>query len=492
MAYRAVEEVVGAIEPAFVPLEVRAGRVSSTVLLDLVRAGDVAIILLASLIAGTAYLGWFWQPEAPAAASYTVMTLVGGALASLLLAQLGVYRVERLRLRGFQVFRSLSGWTITIVVLIVAAFLFKISESFSRGWLLLWWSCGGLGLFGFRLAVRPLADSMIMRGRLSETVAVVGTPRSAAKVLERLDFGVGAGSAFLGCYTDSHDGSAAEGAPFVGTLDDLVSLAQQRPIDKVIISLPMDDVSRIEAVVRRLRTFPCDVMVGLHQLDRLNPTDVRMIGGVPAARVSRKPLEDWQVVWKGVEDKVVAGTVLLVFWPVLLLCALAIRLESPGPVIFSQRRFGFNNKPVTIYKLRTMYAEMGDPAGGQQTIRNDPRVTRVGRVLRRTNLDELPQFINVLQGRLSVVGPRPHALTMRAADRLYHEAVAEYADRHKVRPGVTGWAQVNGLRGETDTIEKARRRVEYDLYYIDNWSLVFDLKILLLTLLRGFRDPNAY
>ena len=139
-----------------------------------------------------------------------------------------------------------------------------------------------------------------------------------------------------------------------------------------------------------------------------------------------------------------------------------------------------------------MFQNLGDPTGAKQTVRNDPRITRVGKFLRRTNLDELPQFINVLQGRLSVVGPRPHALTMRAADKLYHEAVDDYAVRHRVKPGITGWAQVNGLRGETDTMDKATNRVTYDLYYIDNWSILLDAKIILLTILRGFNDPHAY
>ncbi len=204
------------------------------------------------------------------------------------------------------------------------------------------------------------------------------------------------------------------------------------------------------------------------------------------------PLKDWNVIWKKVEDIVVASLVLLLAAPLMLMIAALIKLESRGPVFFSQARFGFNNHPVNIYKFRTMYAHMADPTGSKQTTKNDVRVTRIGRILRQMNLDELPQFINVLQGRLSVVGPRPHALAMRTGDKLYHEAVAEYAVRHKVKPGITGWAQVNGLRGETDTMDKAISRIEHDLYYIDHWSLWLDLKIVFLTLLRGFNDPNAY
>ena len=172
--------------------------------------------------------------------------------------------------------------------------------------------------------------------------------------------------------------------------------------------------------------------------------------------------------------------------------ALAIKLDSPGPVLFTQSRFGFNNKLIEVYKFRSMRHDMADRTGARQTVKNDPRVTRVGAFLRQSSLDELPQFINVLQRRLSIVGPRPHPMGMKAAYKLYHEAVDDYAVRHRVKPGITGWAQVNGLRGETDTMEKAKSRIAHDLYYIDNWSLMFDLKIVFLTVLRGFRDPNAY
>jgi exopolysaccharide biosynthesis polyprenyl glycosylphosphotransferase len=178
--------------------------------------------------------------------------------------------------------------------------------------------------------------------------------------------------------------------------------------------------------------------------------------------------------------------------PVLLLIAAAIKLDSPGPALFKQRRYGFNHRLIGVWKFRTMHVEYQDEDAVQLTTRNDPRVTRVGAFLRRTSLDELPQLFNVLAGEMSLVGPRPHALQAKAAGKLYEEAVAQYAARHKVKPGITGWAQVNGWRGETDTEEKIRRRIDHDLYYINNWSLLFDFKILVLTVPAVILGRNSY
>jgi len=208
--------------------------------------------------------------------------------------------------------------------------------------------------------------------------------------------------------------------------------------------------------------------------------------------VADKPIQDWDSLVKAVFDKVAAGLLLVVLAPVMLLAALAIKLDSRGPVLFRQKRLGFNNDLIEIYKFRSMYVEQTDGNADKLVTRHDPRVTRIGRFLRRTSLDELPQLFNVLGGSLSLVGPRPHALQAKAANRLYHEVVDGYFARHKVKPGITGWAQVNGWRGETDTPEKITKRVEHDLYYIENWSLLLDLYILLKTPVALVRSENAY
>jgi len=205
-----------------------------------------------------------------------------------------------------------------------------------------------------------------------------------------------------------------------------------------------------------------------------------------------RPLKHWSGVAKWVEDKILGLVLLALGSPMMALIALAIRLDSKGPALFIQERFGFNNNAIRVFKFRTMDQGEADTSGAKRTVPDDPRVTRVGRFLRRWSIDELPQLLNVVLGDMSLVGPRPHVMAMKAGDRLYHEAVGEYFLRHRVKPGMTGWAQVHGMRGEIDTPQRARERVDYDLWYIDNWSIWLDLKVLFMTLIVVLRRQNAY
>jgi exopolysaccharide biosynthesis polyprenyl glycosylphosphotransferase len=205
-----------------------------------------------------------------------------------------------------------------------------------------------------------------------------------------------------------------------------------------------------------------------------------------------KPIADWGTVAKWLFDKTLGILALAMFAPVMVAIAVAIKLDSRGPVLFRQKRYGFNNELIEICKFRSMYTDRCDANADRLVTKADDRVTRVGRFLRKTSLDELPQLLNVIKGELSLVGPRPHALSAKAADRLYGEVVAGYFARHKVKPGITGWAQINGWRGETDTPEKIQRRVDHDIYYIENWSVLLDLYILLCTPLSLLRAENAY
>jgi exopolysaccharide biosynthesis polyprenyl glycosylphosphotransferase len=209
--------------------------------------------------------------------------------------------------------------------------------------------------------------------------------------------------------------------------------------------------------------------------------------------VADRPITDWDYVMKWLFDKIVGGLALLLLSPLMLLIAIAIKVDSRGPVLFRQKRYGFNNDLIEIYKFRSMYVDQADATASQLVTKGDPRVTRVGRFIRKASLDELPQLFNVVfRGNLSLVGPRPHAIHAKAEARLYDEAVDGYFARHRVKPGVTGWAQINGWRGETDTHEKIQRRVESDLYYIDNWSVLFDLYIIAMTPLALLSRKNAY
>jgi exopolysaccharide biosynthesis polyprenyl glycosylphosphotransferase len=206
-----------------------------------------------------------------------------------------------------------------------------------------------------------------------------------------------------------------------------------------------------------------------------------------------RPISDWTLVFKWLFDKIVAVVALIVFSPIMLATAIAIKLDSPGPVFFKQKRHGFNNELIEVFKFRSMRTDMADASASKLVTKGDPRVTRVGRIIRKTSIDELPQFFNVLTGQLSVVGPRPHALQAKADNMLYYEAVEGYFARHKVKPGITGWAQIHGWRGETDTVDKIMGRVEHDLYYIEHWSILLDLYIVVMTPFTLFsKSENAY
>jgi Undecaprenyl-phosphate glucose phosphotransferase len=257
--------------------------------------------------------------------------------------------------------------------------------------------------------------------------------------------------------------------------------------------MPLSADRRIHQIVSQLRALDVDVSVLGDALGFTLPqSPVSYPAGVPAFDLMKRPIAGWFSVAKRAMDVVVSLAALAALAPVLAAIAVAIKLDDPGTALFRQKRLGFSGKTFHIYKFRTMRSEATDADAQVLVSRGDSRVTRVGGFLRRTSLDELPQLWNVLTGDMSLVGPRPHALKAKAADRLYDEVVAEYAVRHRVKPGITGWAQVNGWRGETDTVEKIEKRVEHDLYYIDNWSLAFDLRILAMTTVCGFYGRNAF
>ncbi|HCO53565.1 MAG TPA: undecaprenyl-phosphate glucose phosphotransferase, partial [Pelagibacterium sp.] len=265
-------------------------------------------------------------------------------------------------------------------------------------------------------------------------------------------------------------------------------------IDLVIVSMPLSAESRLLEMLRQLWVLPVDIRLSAH-MSKLRFTDktYSYVGDLPVFEMADRPISDWNLVFKWVFDKLVAVFALIALSPVMLATAIAVKATSKGPILFKQDRHGFNNKLIAVYKFRSMYTDMSDARAARLVTRDDPRVTPVGRFIRRTSIDELPQLFNVLKGELSIVGPRPHALEAKAANRLYHDAVDGYFARHKVKPGITGWAQINGWRGETDTVEKLMARVDHDLYYIENWSILLDLYILVMTPVSLFtKSENAF
>ena len=277
-------------------------------------------------------------------------------------------------------------------------------------------------------------------------------------------------------------------------MNDIVEFARKTRVDLVIFSLPIAAEGRILHMLKKLWVLPVDIRLSAHSNKlRFRPRSYSYIGNVPVIDVFDRPIADWDVVMKWLFDKTVGTLALICAAPVMLAIALAVKLDSKGPIFFKQRRYGFNNELIEIYKFRSLYNEHADADAKKQVSKDDHRVTRVGRFIRKTSLDELPQLINVVFfGNLSLVGPRPHAINAKAAEHLYDEAVDGYFARHRVKPGITGWAQIHGWRGETDSQEKIQRRVEHDLFYIENWSLLLDIAILLRTPLAVFHMNNAY
>jgi len=279
----------------------------------------------------------------------------------------------------------------------------------------------------------------------------------------------------------------------IGDLSRLCELARQGEIDQVLISGAKFSRQRLEQIVERLSEVCVDVSLIPSKAIELAPNyRVNLLGSVPVLTLWQRPFRDISQIVKRAEDIVLSALAIIVLSPVLLVTVLLIRLTSPGPAFFVQPRIGFNNETIRVFKFRTMYTNMADVGARRTTTRDDPRVTPVGRFLRRFSIDELPQLLNVLQGSMSLVGPRPHGTEMMVGDRFYHEAVRGYAGRHRVKPGITGYAQVMGLRGEVRTIERAKRRVELDKHYVDNWSFWLDMWILFATVRAVLFDRDAY
>ena len=338
---------------------------------------------------------------------------------------------------------------------------------------------------------------MTHSGRLDRRTVVVGGGIAGETLLDELSRQKNTDLKICGVFDDRADDRSPDfvaGFPKLGNVDDLVALARHTRIDLIIFTLPITAEQRLLQMLRKLWVLPIDIRLAAHTNKlKFRPRSYSYIGSVPVLDVFDKPIADWDVVLKTIFDRVVGAAALLVLSPVFLATAIAVKLDSPGPVFFRQKRYGFNNEKIEIYKFRSMYSDQLDHQAARQVTRDDSRVTRVGRFIRRTSIDELPQLWNAgSNGNLSRVGPRPHAVHAHAANRQYDDVVDGYFARHRVRPGITGWAQINGWRGETDTPVKIQRRVEHDLAYIENWSLFFDLYILLITPFALIRNDNAY
>jgi Undecaprenyl-phosphate glucose phosphotransferase len=409
-----------------------------------------------------------------------------------------IYEVQVFRGQLRQMTRMISSWAFVFLLFIGASFIVKLGSEISRVWLSTFFFVGLAALIAERLFLRTMVRSWARQGRLDRRTIVVGSDQNGEQLVAALKVQDDSDIDVLGVFDDRNDARALEtcaGSPKLGKVDDIIEFARRTRIDLVLFALPISAETRILEMLKKLWVLPVDIRLSAHTNKlRFRPRSYSYLGEVPTLDVFEAPITDWDLVMKWLFDHVVGFLVLLLALPVMGLVALAIKLDSRGPVLFRQKRFGFNNERIDVFKFRSLYHEHADPTASRVVTRNDSRVTRVGRFIRKTSLDELPQLFNVVfKGNLSLVGPRPHAVQGKLQSRLFDEAVDGYFARHRVKPGITGWAQINGWRGEVDTDEKIQKRVEFDLYYIENWSVLLDLYILLKTPLALMtKNENAY
>ena len=456
----------------------------------LLKLGDAMVLTLAAL----ALL--FWPATALSGYESTLAFLLGLLLmfATLLAWRAaGLYEVGRWTAPG----RAVLGGLLLAMVVGGALFALGALAPSIGGWRAFagWSLTAGVWLLISRGALALWARPKAQAGAFRRRIAIVGGGAAAQRAIDTLERSSGLDIEIIGLFDDRDDERSPEQVRRYRKLGDIAALydyARRQRVDLIVVAIPLAAEQRLMQMLGKLWELPVDIRIsGQASQLKLSPRAYEFLGELPLLAVFDTPLHGWSWFVKGALDRVLAALMIVAFSPVLAAVALAIRLESAGPVLFRQKRYGFNNELIEIYKFRSMYVDRCDATASKLVTKDDPRVTKVGRFIRKTSIDELPQLFNVLKGELSLVGPRPHATEAKAADTLYQEVVDGYFARHKVKPGITGWAQVNGWRGETDTHKKIENRIKYDLEYIDNWSLWFDLRILLMTPLSLLSPANA-
>jgi len=395
-----------------------------------------------------------------------------------------------------QLKRATSALTVTFLIVVSVGYAAKAGTDISRLWITLWFVWVVLAFTATRTLVAWAYSQLESKGLFDRNHILFTTVENLPRLgqfVSRWNSLASPSSHLTAIFLDRIPSATGAAVPchqlIRGTFDDFVSWPGRDATDHAVVLIPPNERRRIEPVLERLSTVAIDVDLIAGDVDEVwARRPVSKIAGLPSIRVMTRPLDAQQVAIKRLEDLVLAGAALVALSPLMLIAAIAIRLETPGPVLFRQQRHGFNNQVFSILKFRTMRPVASPAHTVEQARRNDPRITRVGAILRKTSIDELPQLINVIRGEMSFVGPRPHAIQH---NDIYAQRIRSYMARHRVKPGITGWAQVNGFRGETEHTWKMRRRIECDLFYVDNWSLVFDIKIILKTL-RCLIHPNAY
>ncbi|CAN7758011.1 undecaprenyl-phosphate glucose phosphotransferase [Caballeronia sp. LjRoot29] len=454
----------------------------------LARLCDIVLIMAGAAAADRLTLGTVM----PNRLAHVVAVAIALALAANVFPACGIYRSWRARSVPQLLIRLLIAWGIVQAGTLLILGLDGL-ETVPMTWLLYWTGLTGAGFMAVRMLIYATLGRFRQAGLDVRPVAVVGCGAHYHRIVSDIEANAASGfriAARLDWRPDELAAAPQSSAPAFHELDALAAHVREAAIGELWLVLPLSE----ERLIHRCMELFRGTLVNIRFLPdveglSINRGGVLNLFGAPAISLSPSSMSRDAMTEKETFDRLFSAFVLFVISPVLLAIAIAIKLSSPGPVLFKQKRKGLDGRVFTIYKFRTMRAHVQTHGVVQQATRNDPRVTTVGGFLRRTSLDELPQFFNVLRGEMSVVGPRPHALEH---DELYRPLIEGYLDRYRAKPGITGWAQVNGFRGETDKIEKMVARVEHDLYYLQHWSFAFDIRIVAATVLKGFIHSTAY
>ncbi len=481
-----------------------AGRSSSGArrlfrIFDLLAVLAASLLLLSAALDGVGSAQSVWHHDGNGR-----LLLVAALLAPFCFDWAGLYVQVGARRRLLAWGRAVVAFASLLGLLVLAALAFTPNWPSTAGMLIEWAALALALLVLGRIVALAAVSAPVGPFGPRERVAVLGTNALADEVASLLARGR-TNSQLVGMFdAQGHEvRRAAEPARRTQSAS-LKEMAMRGEVDSVLITLAPSEQARVAELARELSPFAIDVAVCADPPFAASPVpparpqvrssgaDVWSIDGLRTLQLVRRPLRRRQLLVKAIEDRVLSLLMLVALSPLLLAIGLAVRFTSPGPVLFKQRRHGLRNREIVVYKFRSMRADATDHGGRVQTSRGDPRVTSVGRFIRASSLDELPQLLNVLRGEMSLVGPRPLPIDMRTDGLLCSEIVADYANRHRVKPGITGWAQINGFRGATTTREQVAARIRLDNHYIETWSLWLDLKIMVLTLFRVFDDDNAY
>ena len=446
---------------------------------------DGLAILLSGLLGGLGY-NFLAGNSIPNIAPYFAVGLLASIIHILQMKGKGYYVFPDSAKPGVEIDQILISWFTTALLLALFAFLFKVGVDYSRGSFLTFCFLAPVGLLGIRKVTKIALVEAALRGAIGRRDAVLVGDFDEISSLGPRDLLALFGAAKINRFLLARDGDRSADSRI---MDLVANFVRRNNCREILLALPWNDTDRIDFVREQIKALPvASRLLPDNRVRNLTNFTSSARQRVLAIEIQRAPLSGPQRLIKRTMDVVLASLALIFFMPVMTLTAIAIKLDSPGPVIFRQNRKGFNGRQFLIFKFRTMTVQENGSAVLQAT-RDDPRVTTIGRLLRATSIDELPQLLNVLKGDMSLIGPRPHAL---AHDSYFENVLSDYAFRHHVKPGITGWAQCNGARGATPSIEHISERVKLDLWYINNWSLWLDIQILIKTLFEVLRKRNAY